>query len=136
MRKEEKPRIQNPLNIALGTLTAFMITILLLTLAAFGVSMGILSEGHIPQITILISVVGVFTGAFLTNTTRKMRHGVLVGVCFALLLVAVKILFYGNNEITADTITMILIALCAGTLSGFASKGKQKGRDRKKKHGR
>lgn len=103
---------------------AYLTTIVMLLLLAFGLYKLDLSEGAVQGGITAIYVFSAFVGGRVAGKLAKNRRflwGIVVGVCYFLLLVAISILVYRSTPETSELLISVLLCLAGGMLGGMLS---------------
>ena len=110
--------------ILMGGITAFLLCIVFLTLAAAGISKGLISANLHNQITVVACVLSSFLGGLLVVREGKGRGvvlGIAVGAVLFLFQLSIGILIYDTFTLENGGIGLLCGALCGGAASGILS---------------
>lgn len=103
---------------------AYLTTIILLLLLAFGLYKLDLSEQAVQGGITAIYVLSAFIGGRVAGKLAKNRRffwGLIVGVCYFLLLVVISVLAYRSTPEVSELAVSILLCLAGGMLGGMLS---------------
>ena len=140
MRKNEEDRGAMLLScgkaILAGGFLAFAVGLVLLLLAAAGVSRGIVDSGLRFQITVISCVLGSLVGgAFAVR--RCPGRGVLVGLCVGgvlfLLQLTTGLLAYQDLAFENGGVGLLFGGLCGGAAAGILSSGSKRAGSKKRR---
>ncbi|MDO4581067.1 MAG: TIGR04086 family membrane protein [Bacillota bacterium] len=102
-------------SVAYGLIAAILLMLLLSLPAALIVQLTPLSESVLPGLAIVINALGVFAGGAVAGYVSK-RHGLLIGLLTAALLLLVMLLF-GSTTVTELPAKCVYFMLC-GMIGG------------------
>lgn len=123
--------------VLLGGGVALAVSLLVLLLAALGISRGLLSGELQTQLTIVSCVAGSFFGG-LTAVRRCPARGLLVGLAVGgvlfLLQLTIGLLLYDTLALESGGVGLLFGALCGGAAAGILGRGGKKGAAKGKKY--
>jgi len=126
--------------VMLGGALAFGISLLLLFLAAVGISGGLLSAGLRDQLAVVACVLGGFLGGLFAVRRCQARGlfvGLAVGAVFFLLQLTLGLLLYDTLSLENGGIGCLCGDLCGGAAAGIlAGGGKRPAQKKKRRRGR
>ncbi len=131
MRKNEEEHgavlLRYGKNILFGGIIALALCLVLLLIAAFGISRGILSPSMRYQLTVAACVLGSFCGGGLAvgqcGGTRGLFVGMAVGGVLFLLQLTIGILLYDTFSLDGGALGLLFGALCGGAAAGILVRG-------------
>lgn len=103
---------------------AYLTTIVMLLLLAFGLYQLDLSEQAVQGGITAIYVLSAFIGGRVAGKLAKTRRffwGLIVGVCYFLLLVVISVLAYRSTPQASEVVVSVLLCLAGGMLGGMLS---------------
>lgn len=112
--------------VLLGGAVAFAVSLILLFLAAAGVSGGLLDGALRYQLAVISCVLGSFSGgvfAVRLSPARGLFVGLAVGAVLFLLQLTVSLLLYGGLSVESGGVGLLFGALCGGAAAGILSGG-------------
>ncbi len=124
--------------VLLGGAAAFALGLLLLLVAAMGVSKGLLDVGLRYQLTVVSCVLGSFIGgvfAVRSMPARGLFVGLAVGVVLFLLQLSLGLLLFEGFTLEGGGVGLLFGDLCGGAAAGILSGGgkrKKSGRSKKR----
>jgi len=127
--------------ILLGGAAAFAVGVVLLFLAALGVSRGLLDGGLRYQLTVVSCVLGSFIGgifAVRNSPARGLLVGLAVGGVLFLVQLSLGLLLFESFSLESGGIGLLFGDLCGGAAAGILSGGgkRRKGGKRKSRKNR
>ncbi|MPM73467.1 hypothetical protein SDC9_120447 [bioreactor metagenome] len=135
MRNNEEEQgarvIRTLTHILIGGAAGLMVCLVFLVLCSFGISLGLISEGIMYQLTVIGCVIGGFFGGVWTVShcrTRTLFIGLGVGAVLFLLMLTAGVLFFKSVAPNEGG-----LGLVCGSLSGGAVSGLLGGRPKKKR---
>ena len=138
MRKNEEDQgrllLQSGKLILWGGITAFLLCVVFLFLAAVGISEGLIQMSLQYRLTVVICVLSSFLGGTLVVRQcpgNRLLVGIAVGAVLFLLQLSVGILVYDTFSLENGSIGLLCGGLCGGAASGILGGG-GKGAPRKK----
>ena len=117
--------------VLIGGAVAFITGLILLLLAAFGVSRGILEGGLRYQLTVVSCVIGSFTGgifAVRNSPARGLFVGLAVGTVLFVLQLSLGLLLFEDFSLKSGGVGLLFGDLCGGSAAGILGGGGKKKR--------
>lgn len=108
--------------IAIGSILSILITLICLTIFAFLLTYTSISEGYIPTITIIITIISILIGSsFSMYGIRKngIGKGAMLGSIYILTIYILSSLIEKDFSVNTYSIIMIVGSILAGALGGI-----------------
>ena len=113
---------KNILKIIKGSVTAIVLTLILLTIYAASLSFSNIAENTMVSVVLTISGISILVGSSISSINIKkqgMLNGGLVGLVYMLTIYILSSIFLVGFELNFNSILMIIIGIVAGMIGGI-----------------
>ncbi len=113
---------KNILKIIKGSVTAIVLTLILLTIYAALLSFSNIAENTMVPVVLTISGISILVGSSISSINIKkqgMLNGGLVGLVYMLTIYILSSIFLVGFELNFNSILMIIIGIVAGMIGGI-----------------
>ena len=117
------------MNIVKGILISFVSTFILLFIFAIFLTYTSMSEGVIPAVIIVITVISILLGSSISTIKIKKNgivNGGIIGLCYIAMIYIISSIVHTGFALNTYSIVMIVLSIFAGMVGGIVGVNRKK----------